>query len=632
MRTHREITDDIAKQTALIYTPAALANDGTQADARRKLKAAGRKLVAAMNRLYPKAKLTALVEAQLPRIELASERMFVAGMSTATGKSQKELRKLERSIEKYEDIPPDEFDGFDEPIEDVVIGASIRAGLNIDTETTDQRFTKDGRALMSSLWEEQAEKTVGDLVEGIAADAIAFALVSLLRGPESRVAKTRRRGDNIAMNETQVYASNQHRGRQLKAGIRSYFWTSQGDDEVRPFHDELDGQVFPLKGPGPDEGQHPGEPNLCFPGSTKLNGFPRVEKAFRRRHAGELTEIVCDDGVVLSSTPNHPILTTHGLVAAHLIRVGDHVIGEPHESFDGIEGHGECSDITIEQVFRALGSVGVSGTVPADVGRDFHGDATYEEVDIVWTDWSLIDKINSAAVQVCRELGLSEADEVRARRFMSGGGGFGEPLGRRGDAEGCGMRSLHLVLSLLRAHLTPLQCFGFALAADMPTANDEVSPDDGPGDPKMFSDRVLAFARFIHGHDFFDREIDAQRCGAPLLPVRLHASRSEMIREGARVPAEPDRDTVQAHSRLKKVRRVVEKRTRVFDGHVYNLQTSTGMYVAQSVSVSNCRCFQTPSPLTEIVRLYSGAHAELFKQLQGRRLLTAGFSDDPLSV
>ncbi|MDQ1323763.1 MAG: hypothetical protein QG587_1098, partial [Chloroflexota bacterium] len=41
-----------------------------------------------------------------------------------------------------------------------------------------------------------------------------------------------------------------------------------------------------------------------------------------------------------------------------------------------------------------------------------------------------------------------------------------------------------------------------------------------------------------------------------------------------------------------------------------------------------CRWFMVPTPVTPIRRCYSGAHAEIYKAIQGRRLLSAGFPGD----
>jgi hypothetical protein len=40
--------------------------------------------------------------------------------------------------------------------------------------------------------------------------------------------------------------------------------------------------------------------------------------------------------------------------------------------------------------------------------------------------------------------------------------------------------------------------------------------------------------------------------------------------------------------------RIVEKSRRVFVGHVYNLETDAGWYIADGVVTHNCRCVASP--------------------------------------
>lgn len=52
------------------------------------------------------------------------------------------------------------------------------------------------------------------------------------------------------------------RQRQTDLGVRSYRWSTSGDERVRPLHRDLDGKVFPWDAPHPTEG-HPGQAVQC---------------------------------------------------------------------------------------------------------------------------------------------------------------------------------------------------------------------------------------------------------------------------------------------------------------------------------------------------------------------------------
>lgn len=114
----------------------------------------------------------------------------------------------------------------------------------------------------------------------------------------------------------------------------------------------------------------------CIPGGTIVRPVGRVLAAYRAWYSGPLVVVRTARASRLTVTPNHPVLTDRGWVAAHLVKEGDKVVtcaGEvdgraavPSSDFDNIHA-------AAEQVFDLLG--------PADAGEavvatpsDFHGD------------------------------------------------------------------------------------------------------------------------------------------------------------------------------------------------------------------------------------------------------------------
>ena len=73
--------------------------------------------------------------------------------------------------------------------------------------------------------------------------------------------KTRNRADRIGSWETDSLNTEYTRRFHEAAGIDSYTWITQRDDDVRPAHEEREGEVFKWANP-PDDG-HPGVPPNC---------------------------------------------------------------------------------------------------------------------------------------------------------------------------------------------------------------------------------------------------------------------------------------------------------------------------------------------------------------------------------
>ncbi len=290
VRTYREITRQIARHSKIVYRASRFENVSSRSGARRAMKAAGNELASRMRKEFPARDRDEMISEQIDHGRLASKRMFLAGMSDATGRSTRELRSLARGLRKYEEMEPSDFEEFEEPIEDIVIGAQVQAGLHADTSRAEADFTKRNRALMPDLWDKHAkdmtEATVGDLAQGLAEDAIAAALILLIdKHLQPRIDITTRRGDTIAMNETQVLASDSNAARQVTAGFGQYVWTSQGDDDVRDLHVELDGTVQSWSD-GPDDGMHPGQPTMC-----RCSATPHVNQEIIRFARGAHAEM-----------------------------------------------------------------------------------------------------------------------------------------------------------------------------------------------------------------------------------------------------------------------------------------------------------------------------------------------------
>lgn len=122
----------------------------------------------------------------------------------------------------------------------------------------------------------------------------------------------------------------------------------------------------------------------CLPGDTLIDGAV-IEAIYRRWYEGAMIEIVTESGRHFSATPNHPMLTNRGWVAAGEIVSGDNLICNAGEQYPRSAGNENIQGrpTTLSEIFDSLSTVGISerrrGGKP-----DFHGDGMQGDIDILY--------------------------------------------------------------------------------------------------------------------------------------------------------------------------------------------------------------------------------------------------------
>jgi len=326
-------------------------------------------------------------------------------------------------------------------------------------------------------------------------------------------------------------------------------WIATADERTRDAHAAADGQIVPMDQPflvGGAQLQWPGDTSLgapasqtiqCFPGNTEVQASG-IERAFRRYYNGDLFEIRTAFGHRLSGTPNHPVLTTRGWVPLGLLVPGDRVMsrGFGKRLLAG-RPNPEHMPSLIEEVYGALASVAVPQRVR--IGAvDFHGDGLDGHVDIA-----------GASLQLPLR-GTTEAAKPADHRLLSASGHGETALFRRGDSQG----HLH------------------GMSRSLLAASDSRMSGFRPTSPLLGSSVAHALD---HG----------RRSSA-----RYDTIRDQVVPDGPAGHAEHFGDELLRSSAQVKPDYVLEKRRVRFSGHVFNLQTGSGLYTANGVLVHNCRC------------------------------------------
>lgn len=281
----------------------------------------------------------------------------------------------------------------------------------------------------------------------------------------------------------------------------------------------------------------------CFPAGTLIAG-PAVTGSMSRWFEGKIVQLLTREGTLLTATPNHPILTDQGWVALGLLNEGARIVRGPDfqrpvsVNLDDKQDPARIENI-VESFSRASGVFTVEVPVTAP---DFHGDGAGSQVAVVNTNLPLRDNLTSRLAQPVSENFLGATPE----------GSF--PLDR-GSMGQLGLDAL-----------------------GNPT--DGVVGEDGIGHVLLGSapsvGHAVCFCLLSEDNPCVCKDsIDGGSSASETMRERIHRLAPEISLDDL---ALCDLDIVTAVS------------TSNFAGHVYNLETVDGWYIANGIIVHNCRC------------------------------------------
>lgn len=323
-------------------------------------------------------------------------------------------------------------------------------------------------------------------------------------------------------------------------------WIATRDARTRDTHRDLNGQsVVGLDTPfvttrgnsirWPHDPEAPAEEtiNCVLPGTlVYANGVSAVS---RSEYDGEAISIQTAGGAQLSCTINHPVLTTRGWVPAQFLVVGDRVVRCRAADWDMQVVDGEDGPARIEDVEHALG-VALSGRTATQQMSlvDFHGEGRLGKVGIVSTDGNLWGEVKAA---IRGQGSKSDLGRGLLREGDLSGSRASEELDvRLGSPARSGVRRPESTLSLALRHLAPLEGLGFAPAADRDPHLAQPQPDDVSGDGQVLGELLRRHPALIEADEI------------------VHIERNPL------------------------------------HGPVLNLETDSGIYLANGIVNHNCRC------------------------------------------
>ncbi len=435
-----------------------------------------------------------------------------------------------------------EIDSFD-----AALGAAVTAGAHsiadklgqekVDTEPFVSGYLRDGGFQRISA---ELDKTSVDRLSFVVADAYDAGdsfegIVSKIRGEFNKFSTTR--AEMIVQTELNDAYSQGALEFARQTGAEGKSW--EPDGEACPIcMENADQGTIPLDDDfASGDDAPPGHPN-CFLPETLISAS-RVSSAIRRRYEGIICVLSFAGLPDLSVTPNHPILTRRGWVSAECLQIEDDVLQcrTPSVATGGgfFNPDNNYVETRIEEVFDSLCLTrgGAACGVPVSA-EAFHGDVSVDnEIDIVDAARAFtLDESNRT--EDCEYLVFADGRLTRLGLFSDRSAG--SLFNACDSATRSGMGSSGLQCSLIASH-----------------ARSPVYPSSGS--TALFESQSI--------------------------PRTEDGRTTDPARRG------DTEETFPFEVKVIKVSGLVRK---YFDGHVFNLQTKSGVYFAGSILVHNCDC------------------------------------------
>jgi hypothetical protein len=317
-----------------------------------------------------------------------------------------------------------------------------------------------------------------------------------------------------------------------------------------------------------------------------------IGAAYKAWYSGPVVHLTTDHGHRLTVTLNHPVMTQKGWLPAKQLCQGDYVYSSSSlNAARSIFGDENFNDVptSIEQIFRTLSSVN-SAISRTSTGDDFHNDGRHlqSKVDVVFSYGQLLDKTNREINQE-----VSHWDFVgpyNPARMLTTNRTFTKLLIASYSSFRSIMGSFDLLSSLVFRHLSPLEQLSFTVATNSNPLFNQHGSDHSSAYIKLFSQSFFRNAmQDVKLNNIFSGRTTV--CGL----AQTYAALSQMSEDGSLSRVKLASDLMGGQAAFIKPNELVNVSFGEYSGHVYDLTSKSGMYSANDLIISNCRCVLGPS-------------------------------------
>lgn len=199
-------------------------------------------------------------------------------------------------------------------------------------------------------------------------------------------------------------------------------WLSTLDGRTRHSHAMLDGQTADIDKPFKVDGEEimfPGDTSApgylvynCFVGETQIASDSKIVRSYKHTYNGDLIEVKTACGINFTCTPNHPILTPYGWVAAALLHNGDNLVVTFDRNTGGFRRNSNIKHIhsSMKALYNSLHCFGLMSR-DSTLRINFHGDIPTTNVEVITKKWLLRNNGNSGVRQSINKFSLKNANK-----------------------------------------------------------------------------------------------------------------------------------------------------------------------------------------------------------------------------
>lgn len=575
-------------------------------------RAAVTKCVNAVDKLFKarflaqKTALVAAIKDQATKLAKVSEDKLRALLDTLDVGDLDELRKAiaarlkaiaeDGVIEGMAQVTNDPLDAMlAQANENAIAFAEARAA-----ELVGMRWNADANAYIVNPNPEWAiDQTTRDNIQALTTKAMkeGWSNDQLAEAVQDDHSFSSNRSDMIARTETAFADAQGSMASYAASGLVEATEWIVGDGDCDECQANADAGAVPLGEafPSGDE-MAPSHPN-CFLQGTLISAAG-VTAQTKRWFEGKIVRVLIEGEIPFSVTPNHPILTRRGWIAAGELQEGEDVfrVSDPSGFVRFLNPYDHHMQTRIEEVGNSLLMTGRMATISVPSSpKDFHSDGTPgQQVYIVRANCGLDGAREPLRADGSAKPYLVVTDanlEGFARSSTSALGliAMNAPLGSDMGRECPGK-------SGLSASTGSLDVVRVSSGSNVPTIEPNHLPDGQVVAPIAGSDVGRGLPGIVSlddGRNFAVRETPLDRLSisnstdadAAGLEKTTHCI-------DGNAPCESDID--HALAQFISPAKVVRVSDDYFSGHVYNLETEGGWYVAGSILTHNCRCDNLP--------------------------------------
>jgi SPP1 gp7 family putative phage head morphogenesis protein len=358
----------------------------------------------------------------------------------------------------------------------------------------------------------------------------------------------------------------------------------------------LDQIVCPLCAAAADRTWKPGDDRMpnpplhynCLVGDSLVSATEDVTGTSKRWFDGEVIIIKTAAGRQLTCTPNHPILTGGGWIAAGLLDVGCNVISDSIGHW-GAGSHSDHKNVppAIHDFIESFLSSRQVGTMPVPVSsRDFHGDGMGSKVAVIYSESLLRDSIYAPILEHRSENGFIVGFQRDVSSFFGLGGrfkagAFSWPTSKK-IMTGC-----EKLKSFFGRHGSPSSELLLTSVPSGYSSFAKCSHHNHSSESHSFGNARDSNAGIKQFESLFHIDFDAP-------PSSRDSGLVDAPDNGIEAYAKLASDLLAGNAGSVFFDNVISIKRECFHGFVYNLETVKGWYIANGIITHNCRCLLVP--------------------------------------